>query len=174
MHNAARGTFAAWATDRRRRVLAGAENLARRAPDHVRSIVQVRKALPAGATAQVFSAHDREGLVDLIDCLAALIDRGLDSPPAREPYWTDTDATTLIVELSAGSAGWITIDGYQVSEQAATLQLAAGFVAWLSLLADEHGSDVKPSESDPATQPADDPTKVEAGEPNGAQPIVDA
>lgn len=33
------------------------------------TLLQVRKALPAGATAQVFSAHDREGLVDLIDCL---------------------------------------------------------------------------------------------------------
>ena len=33
------------------------------------TLLQVRKALPAGATAQVFSAHNREGLDDLIGCL---------------------------------------------------------------------------------------------------------
>jgi GTP-binding protein len=33
------------------------------------TLLQVRKALPAGATAQVFSAHNREGLDELIDRL---------------------------------------------------------------------------------------------------------
>lgn len=44
------------------------------------TLLQVRKALPAGATAQVFSAHNREGLDELIDCLDAWYD--LQQPPA--------------------------------------------------------------------------------------------
>ena len=45
------------------------------------TLLQVRKSLPAGATAQVFSAQKREGLDELIDCLDGWY--GLEQSPAR-------------------------------------------------------------------------------------------
>jgi GTP-binding protein len=45
------------------------------------TLQQVRKSLPAGATAQVFSAQKREGLAELIDCLDGWY--GLEQSPAR-------------------------------------------------------------------------------------------
>jgi GTP-binding protein len=45
------------------------------------TLLQVRKTLPPGATAQVFSAHNREGLDELIDRLDVWY--GLAQPPLR-------------------------------------------------------------------------------------------
>jgi GTP-binding protein len=48
------------------------------------TLLQVRKALPAGATAQLFSAHNCEGLDELIACLDGWY--GFEQPPtAAEP-----------------------------------------------------------------------------------------
>lgn len=69
--------------------------------------------------------------VDLRDSVAALIDLGRSAPPAPEPHWTDRTGLTLIVAMSAGSEGFVTIDGSAVSEAAATRLLANGFVECL-------------------------------------------
>ena len=65
---------------------------------------------------------------DLLATEAALIDLGLDAAPAPAPHWTDRGGRTLIVAMSPGGRGSITIDGFASSEEAAVRLLAGGFV----------------------------------------------
>ena len=66
--------------------------------------------------------------VDLLPHAAALIDLGLDAAPAPEPHWTDQGGRTLIISMSPGTLGSITIDGFASSPEAAIRLLADGFV----------------------------------------------
>lgn len=75
--------------------------------------------------------------LDLTKQLAFLVHHGRDAPPAPEPHWTDRGGLTIIIELDTGSHGRITIDGHEISVEAATRLAADGFVRFLRDLVDE-------------------------------------
>ena len=83
--------------------------------------------------AHVWEPNVADGIdIDLTDAIALLISLGLDASPARQPHWTDTGSTTLMISLDLGAHGFVTVDGSASSEDAATTLLADGFVDLLT------------------------------------------
>ncbi len=103
------------------------------APARVQRHGRVALTLDGDAFARVWepnTADDRID-VDLLPTAAALIQLGLDAAPAPEPHGTDQGGRTLIIAMSPGALGSITIDGFTSSEEAAVRLLAGGVVECL-------------------------------------------
>lgn len=100
------------------------------APARVQRHGRVVLTLDGDAFARVWEPNtvDDPISVDLLSNAAALVDLGLDAAPASEPHWNDQGGRTLIISMSPGALGSITIDGFASSDAAATRVLADGFV----------------------------------------------
>ena len=103
------------------------------APARVQRHGRVVLTLDGDAFARVWEPNtdDDPINVDLLSNAAALVDLGLDAAPAPEPHWTDQSGRTLIISMSPGAVGSITIDGFASSDEAAIRLLADGFVECL-------------------------------------------
>ena len=103
------------------------------APARVQRHGRVVLTLDGDAFARVWEPNTNDDPidVDLLPHVAALIDLGLDAAPAPEPHWTDQGGRTLIISMSPGTLGSITINGFASSPEAATRLLADGFVECL-------------------------------------------
>ena len=89
---------------------------------------------------------------DLTEHLALLVDLGVGRPTTRDPHWTDSDGTTVIVSLDLGSRGRLLVDGHDASSEAATALAAAGFVELLRsavAASDEDGAPVADADREP-------------------------
>lgn len=121
------------------------------APARVQRHGRVVLTLDGDAFARVWEPNtdDDPINVDLLSNAAVLVDLGLDAAPAPEPHWTDQSGRTLIISMSPGAAGSITIDGFASSDEAAIRLLADGFVACLRRAAttDALGDQGAPSSS---------------------------
>ena len=121
----------------------------RTVPARVQRSGRVTLTLDGDAFARVWEPNtvDDPISVDLLPNAAALVDLGLDAAPAPEPHWTDQGGRTLIVSMSPGAQGSITIDGFAASDEAGTRLLAGGFVECIRRAATTEalGDEVAPS-----------------------------
>lgn len=103
------------------------------APARVQRHGRVVLTLDGDAFARVWEPNTDDDPInlDLLSNAAALVDLGLDAAPAPEPHWTDQGGRTLIISMSPGALGSITIDGFASSDEAAIRLLADGFVECL-------------------------------------------
>lgn len=105
--------------------------------------------------------------VDLTEHLALIISLGRDAPTAEQPDWRKRGGTVVIISLDVGSRGRISIDGHDVSEQAATALAADGFMELLrgaiADVAEPEGS--SSGSTEPGCEQPHDGTDEPEGEP---------
>lgn len=100
---------------------------------HVQRAGRVEAVLDGNAHLRVWEPNRSDDRIDcdLTEHLALVVDLGVGRPPAREPHWTDSGGTTVIVSLDLGSHGRLLVDGHDASSAAATALAAAGFIELL-------------------------------------------